>query len=111
VTPGGTTPVPAQSFPRASSGGAAGFAAGQPLDAAPEGRDEFTAREVNAALHLSLAGAEQVLDLAGALESRLPGTKAAFRSGTVTGYKAPSPRPHPARTSPAPQPRPGRWRA
>jgi Domain of unknown function (DUF222) len=143
----GLPPVPAQSFPSASSSGTAGFAAGQPLDAAPgcpalglsaenaagdddryagatdeeligaicawdrveanasarkhaavaelyrrrpapEGWDEFTARELNAALHLSLSGAEQVLDLANALESRLPGTKAAFRSGTVTQYKA-----------------------
>ena len=56
--------------------------------ATPEGWDEFTAREVNAALHLSLPAAEQLLDLANALETRLPGTKAAFRSGAVTQYKA-----------------------
>ena len=139
-------PVSAEPYPGESTNPAAGFAAGQPLDAAPgcpalglaaedaagdddryagatdeeligaicawdrvesnasarkhaavgelirrratpEGWDEFTARELNAALHLSLVGAEQVLDLANALEVRLPGTKAAFRSGQVTQYK------------------------
>jgi Domain of unknown function (DUF222) len=54
----------------------------------PEGRDEFTGRELVAALSLSQVGAEQVLDLADALEVRLPGTKAAFRSGIVTEDKA-----------------------
>jgi Domain of unknown function (DUF222) len=54
----------------------------------PQGRDEFTGRELVAALSLSQVGADQVLDLADALDVRLPGTKAAFRSGIVTEYKA-----------------------
>jgi len=54
----------------------------------PQGRDEFAGRELVAALSLSQVGADQVLDLADALEARLPGTKAAFRSGIVTEYKA-----------------------
>jgi len=54
----------------------------------PQGRDEFAGRELVAALSLSQVGADQVLDLADALEVRLPGTKAAFRSGIVTEYKA-----------------------
>jgi Domain of unknown function (DUF222) len=55
----------------------------------PEGGwDEFTGRELGAALGISLVAAEQMLDLADALETRLPGTKALFRSGILSQAKA-----------------------
>ena len=55
----------------------------------PEGGwDEFTGRELGAALGISLVAAEQMLDLADALETRLPGTKALFRSGSFSRAKA-----------------------
>jgi len=52
------------------------------------GWDEFTGRELGAALGISLVAAEQMLDLADALETRLPGTKALFRSGILSRDKA-----------------------
>ena len=54
----------------------------------PEGWDEFTGRELGAVLGVSAGDAEAVLDLAWALEVCLPGTKAAFRAGTVNQDKA-----------------------
>jgi Domain of unknown function (DUF222) len=54
----------------------------------PETWDEFTARELGAVLGVSSGDAEQMLDLAWALEVCLPGTKEAFRAGIVTQEKA-----------------------
>ena len=50
--------------------------------------DEFASRELGAALALSSGDAEEVLVLAAALEVRLPGTRAAFRTGVLTRDKA-----------------------
>ena len=50
--------------------------------------DEFASRELGAALALSAGDAEEVLVLAAALEVRLPGTRAAFRTGVLTRDKA-----------------------
>lgn len=55
---------------------------------APEARHEFTGRELGAALGLSAGDAEETLDLAWHLEVNLPGTKAAFRAGTLNRDKA-----------------------
>ena len=54
----------------------------------PESWHEFTARELGAVLGVSAGDAEQILDLAWALEVCLPGTRAAFRAGIVTHEKA-----------------------
>jgi hypothetical protein len=54
----------------------------------PEASDEFTARELAAALGESRAAAEDMLSLAHELEVNLPGTKAAFRSGILNRRKA-----------------------
>ena len=54
----------------------------------PESWHEFTGRELVAALGLSAAEAEQMLDLAWALEVNLPGTRAAFRTGILSRDKA-----------------------
>jgi Domain of unknown function (DUF222) len=61
----------------------------------PEGRtrmpaawDEFTADELAMALGESRGHAEGLLTMAWHLETRLPGTKAALRDGTVSRYKA-----------------------
>src|SRR5580704_633234 len=54
----------------------------------PESWHEFTARELGAVLGVSAGDAEQILDLAWALEVCLPGTKAAFRAGILTHEKA-----------------------
>jgi Domain of unknown function (DUF222) len=54
----------------------------------PEGWHEFTARELGAVLGIAAGDAEQILDLAWALEVCLPGTKAAFRAGIVNHEKA-----------------------
>jgi hypothetical protein len=54
----------------------------------PEGMSEFTGRELGAVLGLTAAGAGQVLTLAWLLEVNLPGTKAAFRAGTLSRDKA-----------------------
>ena len=54
----------------------------------PQGMDEFTGRELGAALGLSAGDAEEMLGLAHVLETSLPGTKAAFRAGTVNRDKA-----------------------
>jgi Domain of unknown function (DUF222) len=50
--------------------------------------DEFTSRELGAALALSAGDAEAVLALAAALEVSLPGTREAFRTGVLTRDKA-----------------------
>ena len=52
------------------------------------GWDEFTGRELGAALGVSFSDAEDLLSLADALETRLPGTKALFRSGILSQAKA-----------------------
>ena len=54
----------------------------------PETWDEFTARELGAVLGVSSGDAEQMLDLAWALEVCLPGTKEAFQAGILTQEKA-----------------------
>ena len=54
----------------------------------PESWHEFTARELGAVLGVSAGDAEQILDLAWALEVCLPGTKAAFRAGILNHGKA-----------------------
>src|ERR1700691_4903902 len=54
----------------------------------PEGFDEFAARELAAVLGETRGIAEDILSLAYQLEVSLPGTKAAFRSGTVNQRKA-----------------------
>jgi hypothetical protein len=54
----------------------------------PAGWDEFTPRELGAALGVSAGDAEEILGLAHALEVHLPGTRAAFRAGVVTHEKA-----------------------
>ena len=66
-------------------------APGTPADAVsglPGEWDEFVSRELGAALALSAGDAEEVLAVAAALEVSLPGTRAAFRSGVLTGDKA-----------------------
>jgi Domain of unknown function (DUF222) len=50
--------------------------------------EEFTGRELAAALGISAAAAGQLLGLAWFLEVNLPGTKAAFRAGTLSRDKA-----------------------
>ena len=54
----------------------------------PEGWHEFTGRELGAVLGVSAGDAEEILDLASALEVNLPGTKAAFRAGILSRDKA-----------------------
>jgi hypothetical protein len=54
----------------------------------PAGWDEFTTRELGAVLGIAAGDAEEILGLAWALEVCLPGTKAAFRTGTVNHEKA-----------------------
>jgi hypothetical protein len=54
----------------------------------PESWDEFTPRELGAVLGVSGGDAEEMLDLAWALDVNLPGTKAAFRDGIVNRDKA-----------------------
>jgi Domain of unknown function (DUF222) len=54
----------------------------------PEEWNEFTPAELAPALSESRAAAEGVLDLARDLAARLPGTRAAFRSGILSRYKA-----------------------
>jgi len=54
----------------------------------PAGFDEFAVRELGAVLGETRGIAEDILCLASALEVSLPGTKAAFRSGTVSQRKA-----------------------
>jgi hypothetical protein len=50
--------------------------------------DEFTADELACALGESRGRADGLLTYAQALETRLPGTRAALRDGTITRYKA-----------------------
>ena len=52
------------------------------------GWDEFTGRELGAALGVSFSDAEDLLSLADALQTRLPGTRALFRSGILCQAKA-----------------------
>ena len=54
----------------------------------PEAWDEFTPRELGAVLGVSSGDAEEILDLAWALEVCLPGTKAAFHNGILNQDKA-----------------------
>jgi hypothetical protein len=54
----------------------------------PAGWDEFTAAELAPALGQSRGAAEDMLGLAHDLEVKLPGTKAAFRSGVLNEDKA-----------------------
>ena len=54
----------------------------------PAACDEFAARELGSALAESRAWAEELLDVACQLETRLPGTRAALRDGTITRRKA-----------------------
>jgi hypothetical protein len=56
--------------------------------AMPDGWHEFTARELAPALGLSSGEAEDMLGLAHDLEVRLPGTRAAFRTGVLNRDKA-----------------------
>jgi hypothetical protein len=53
-----------------------------------EGWEEFTGRELGAVLGISAGDAEEMLSLAWHLEVNLPGTRAAFRAGTVSRDKA-----------------------
>jgi hypothetical protein len=53
----------------------------------PAGWDEFTVIELAALLGESRGMAEGLLDLARDLEVKLPGTKAAFRDGTLRASK------------------------
>jgi hypothetical protein len=54
----------------------------------PEGWHEFAGRELGAVLGVGAGDAEELLGLAWNLEVRLPGTKAAFRSGILSWDKA-----------------------
>jgi hypothetical protein len=54
----------------------------------PDACDEFTARELCSVLGESRAAAEDMLSLAQELEVNLPGTKAAFRAGSLNQRKA-----------------------
>jgi hypothetical protein len=54
----------------------------------PEGWDEFILRELGAVLGVSSGDAEEMLGLAADLEIKLPGAKAAFRSGILGQRKA-----------------------
>ncbi len=54
----------------------------------PVACDEFAASELAAALAESRGRAETLLDFARALETRLPGTKAALRDGAINRVKA-----------------------
>jgi len=54
----------------------------------PESWHEFTGRELGAVLGVAAGDAEQVLDLAWALEVNLAGTRAAFRAGVLSRDKA-----------------------
>ena len=54
----------------------------------PAGRDEFAGDEIAQLLAEGRGTAEAMLDLARDLEVRLPGTKAAFRAGTLRHSKA-----------------------
>ena len=54
----------------------------------PEAWDEFTPDELAPALAVSRWAADDTLDLSWNLEVKLPGTRAAFRSGIVPEYKA-----------------------
>ena len=54
----------------------------------PESWEEFAPRELGAVLGIAAGDAEQILDLARALEVCLPGTKEGFRAGIVTQDKA-----------------------
>jgi hypothetical protein len=54
----------------------------------PAACDEFAVRELGSALAESRAWAEELLDVACQLETRLPGTRAALRDGTITRRKA-----------------------
>ena len=54
----------------------------------PEGWAEFTGRELGAVLGVSAGDAEEMLDLAHALEVNLPGTREAFRAGILNLGKA-----------------------
>src|SRR5580704_8529474 len=60
----------------------------QGLARMPEGWSEFTGRELGAVLGVSAGDAEEMLDLAHALEVTLPGTKQAFRAGILNLGKA-----------------------
>jgi Domain of unknown function (DUF222) len=54
----------------------------------PGGWDEFTGRELGAILGIAFTDAEDLLSLADALQTRLPGTRALFRSGILSQAKA-----------------------
>jgi hypothetical protein len=54
----------------------------------PEAWDEFTGTELSYVLAESRFGAEAILDLAHDLETKLPGTRAAFREGILRASKA-----------------------
>jgi hypothetical protein len=68
---------------RPAAGAAVRGAAGM-----PEACDEFTGRELSAALGCPAGAAGQLLGLAWALEVNLPGTRAAFRTGILSRDKA-----------------------
>jgi hypothetical protein len=53
----------------------------------PAGWDEFTVTELASVLGESRGAAEGLLDLAHDLEVKLPGTRAAFRDGTLRESK------------------------
>ncbi len=66
-------------------------ATGSAVDAGsgiPEQWGEFVGREIGAALAVSSVEAEEAVALAAALETSLPGTRAAYHSGIVTHDKA-----------------------
>ena len=73
----------------------------------PQACDEFTARELGSVLGESRAAAEDMLSLAHELEVSLPGTKAAFRSGSWVSAR---PRSSPRRRRCWTPGRPGRLR-
>ena len=54
----------------------------------PAACEEFTGDELGRVLAESRGSADALLDLALALETRLPGTRAALRDGVITRYKA-----------------------
>ena len=75
----------------------------------PAGWDEFTVTELAALLGESRGMAEGLLDLARDLEVKLPGTKAAFRDGTLRASKVEIIARAAAMLDPAKPARPRRW--
>src|SRR5579859_6103749 len=78
-------------MPRWPSSSGAGPAAGSPPagpSRVPEVWDEFAPVELAAVLGESRAAAGDLMEVACLLETRLPGTRAAFRDGVLTAAKA-----------------------